>query len=330
MEEELNQVLQQELQDPLLSCAMIDQGSNSRTLQVFSPRHGELLVKRYVDDGRRRLETEYMALKFLSRKGLPVARPLMARSAEFYAVYSRLPGKHPCAEKADTRILAQLLDFLRQLHGFRAELPDFAPAADACLSAGAAIALVQDRRQQLAGVDDGRLQKFLTSAFDPCCELLSRRFQAAVGSAFFEALPETEQTLSPSDFGLHNALCTADGRLSFVDFEYFGRDDPAKLVSDFLWHPSMELPAAFRASFLQGCRELYGESFYQRWQDSHAIHGLKWVLLLLNEFLPQHWQRRCFAGEKASRQQRQQYQLEKAQSLLARLEVLEKGTADEC
>ena len=41
-----------------------------------------------------------------------------------------------------------------------------------------------------------------------------------------------QRALSPSDFGLHNALRGQDGQLRFVDFEYFGWDDPVKLVSD--------------------------------------------------------------------------------------------------
>ncbi len=35
--------------------------------------------------------------------------------------------------------------------------------------------------------------------------------------------------VSPSDFGFHNALLDDGGAISFLDFEYSGRDDPAKL-----------------------------------------------------------------------------------------------------
>ena len=51
------------------------------------------------------------------------------------------------------------------------------------------------------------------------------------------------RSLSPSDFGFHNALLEADGRLTFVDFEYFGWDDPVKIVADVMLHPGMGLSA---------------------------------------------------------------------------------------
>ena len=44
------------------------------------------------------------------------------------------------------------------------------------------------------------------------------------------------QVFSPSDFGFHNALLKDNGKLCFLDFEYFGRDDPVKLMADFIWH----------------------------------------------------------------------------------------------
>ena len=49
------------------------------------------------------------------------------------------------------------------------------------------------------------------------------------------------QVLSPSDFGFHNAILKESGDLVFLDFEYFGRDDPVKLMADFIWHPGMKL-----------------------------------------------------------------------------------------
>ena len=56
----------------------------------------------------------------------------------------------------------------------------------------------------------------------------------ASGWTFDRPIDPNERSLSPSDFGFHNAIRRADGRLAFVDFEYFGWDDPAKLVADFL------------------------------------------------------------------------------------------------
>ena len=50
--------------------------------------------------------------------------------------------------------------------------------------------------------------------------------------SFERDIDSAERTLSPSDFGFHNALKRSDGRIVFLDFEYFGWDDPAKMTAE--------------------------------------------------------------------------------------------------
>ena len=51
--------------------------------------------------------------------------------------------------------------------------------------------------------------------------------------------------------GSNDALRQTDGRLRYVDFDYFGWDDPAKLTADFLLHPAMQLSADDRSGFVR-------------------------------------------------------------------------------
>ena len=46
--------------------------------------------------------------------------------------------------------------------------------------------------------------------------------------------------LSPSDIGFHNTL-KCRNKIFFIDFEYFGLDDPIKITSDFIIHPGNNL-----------------------------------------------------------------------------------------
>ncbi|HRD75978.1 MAG TPA: aminoglycoside phosphotransferase family protein, partial [Hyphomicrobiaceae bacterium] len=75
--------------------------------------------------------------------------------------------------------------------------------------------------------------------------------QGAVRASLDLARPldHHEQCLSPSDFGFHNALSDA-GRVTFIDFEYAGRDDPAKLASDFCCQPEIPVPAEQHEAFV--------------------------------------------------------------------------------
>ena len=124
--------------------------------------------------------------------------------------------------------------------------------------------------------------------------------------------------LSPSDFGFHNALRTSDGGLVFVDFEYFGWDDPAKMVSDFLLHPGMALSRPLRGRFLNRLLRGFGtgHALDVRVRVAFGLYALKWCMILLNEFVPEHLQRRLFAkpGLKPADLQRQQ--LAKARDML--------------
>jgi hypothetical protein len=127
--------------------------------------------------------------------------------------------------------------------------------------------------------------------------------------------------LSASDFGFHNALRRRDGRFAFVDFEYFGWDEPVKAIADVMLHPGMMLPrelaqryrARVEAALRDGDR---GLSF--RLDLLFPSIVLLWCLILLNEFLPERWTRRAMAGDRDDREAAQATQLRKARDLFSR------------
>lgn len=133
-------------------------------------------------------------------------------------------------------------------------------------------------------------------------------------------MPVWARTLSPSDFGFHNAL-RRDGRMIFFDFEYFGWDDPAKTISDLLLHPGMGLALEQRRQFAQGLLEgLAMKPLALRTRLVFPLYGIKWCLILLNEFLLGALERRAFADQTGpSPKERQARQLAKAQRKLTQL-----------
>ena len=90
---------------------------------------------------------------------------------------------------------------------------------------------------------------------------------------------------------------TPKGRDGFSDFEYFGWDDPAKLVSDFLWHPAMNVPEDLKMYFVRRMGTIFGKDpdFKARLKGVFPLFGLKWCLIFLNEFIPTDTKRRDFA-----------------------------------
>ena len=110
-------------------------------------------------------------------------------------------------------------------------------------------------------------------------------------------IPLSERTLSPSDFGFHNAIRRAGGRLVFLDLEYFGWDDPAKTAADFLLHPGMQLAGTLKRRFFSRIAAAFASvpTLPLRVRAVYPLFALKWCAILLNDFALEHRARRCFA-----------------------------------
>ncbi len=152
---------------------------------------------------------------------------------------------------------------------------------------------------------------------------------AAAGMDFDVDIGSSQRLLSPSDFGFHNALRRTQGRIVFVDFEYFGWDDSVKLLSDFLLHPGMTLSEPLRQRFFKGYSAIFGESdsdFTARFAALYPLYGLCWCLIMLNEYLPDFMARRAAAAGGLDSDTVRSAQLGKASRMLAHTkDCLEKG-----
>jgi hypothetical protein len=110
-------------------------------------------------------------------------------------------------------------------------------------------------------------------------------------------LDDTQRIVSPSDFGFHNVI-DRGGTLVFIDFEYAGWDDPAKLVCDFFLQPRVPVPRSalpnFTAGIAAGCR-LDRRWLVRRVARLMPLCRLLWSCIALNVLDPVHRQRRLAA-----------------------------------
>jgi thiamine kinase-like enzyme len=239
------------------------------------------------------------------------------------------------ADEVTDSDLGQIVGFLKSLKELTA-LPESRSqpqASEACFSVGAirdSIGRRWDRLREVPRTSHVHLElhNFLSSEFAPVLETITRwcaaRLQEA-GLSWDSELPQMERTLSPSDFGFHNALRCDGGRIVFLDFEYFGWDDPAKMVSDFLLHPhpAMDIPEALKRRFVEDVFQAFADQANLRWRVAtvYPLLGLNWCLLLLNEFVNEHLVRRLFAAEETEERSRiQRRQLDAARRMLRRME----------
>ena len=150
--------------------------------------------------------------------------------------------------------------------------------------------------------------------------------------SFSTPIPRSQQILSPSDFGFHNIVRRDDGALAFLDFEYFGWDDPVKLASDFFWHPGMDLSQDLKLKWLHLTKELFGgdPAYTKRLGAYLPLFGLRWCLIFLNEFIPERYLGRVHANktEDGVLEKVLGEQLQKAKDLLQKIiEMVNHGSA---
>ena len=303
-------------------------GRNSRIYHVRSGGK-EFALKQYpslADDPRDRLSTEVGALTLMERYRIDaVPRVAGVDRERGFVLLSWVEGA------AVTEIVESDVDaaahFLAAIHALRnTPWAKHQPAAaEACLSGAEIERQVASRLMRLhetRGEDD--LARFLNLAFVPALERETVNAKAkmkAAGLDFAADLPQEWRSLVPSDFGFHNSLRRKDGTLAFVDFEYFGWDDPVKLSADIILHPGKPLAAPQRRQFRRLAVELYGadSSFAARLNAYLPLFGLRWALILLNEFIPDRWQRRVLAGASETWADAKAAQLARATEFLATL-----------
>jgi len=94
-----------------------------------------------------------------------------------------------------------------------------------------------------------------------------------------------------------------------------------------LHHPGSPLGPLQRDRFHSAALAIYGAdaSFGARLEALYPLFGLRWGLILLNEFLPDRWRLRVAAGETESWAHAKTRQLSRARELLARTERMANG-----
>jgi hypothetical protein len=293
-------------------------GANNRVFRL-----GETaVVKRYfqhVGDARDRFATEKAFYHYASAVGVRTIPRALAWSDEHrLGLFEYVEGRKP--RKADARHLEAALNFFTALNAARkkagaASLP---LAAEACLSLDAHLGTIQHRIEGVAALPqedtlDAEASQFVRTVLQPLwtetCEQVRNAFTS---ESLARELSREECCISPSDFGFHNAIDRADGTVVFLDFEYAGWDDPAKLIGDFFCQPDVPVDLEHFDCVISTVASVLNlsetGSFATRCRALLPIYQLKWSCILLNDFTAIGRSRRIFslgAAEAAARRERQ-------------------------
>ena len=295
--------------DGLITVTGIKRLRHGRNSQVFliEDASNKWIVKKYHQhpkDLRNRLENETLFLSYLKDIGVKrVAEPIAADNKNNLGLFSYLPGVVPKSINID--IVHQAAEFIRLINAFRKQKKskNLPKASETSFSVISHLNLVKQRVIRLNQIaPKGTIQKEVLYFVRSNLVVSLERITDDITSQYSDdklkrILPHSSRIISPSDFGLQNMLVKND-RVHFLDFEYSGWDDPAKLICDFGCHPAIPVKKRYLQSFK--------DSFYSWFDDAEEsirrseilinLYRLRWCCIILNEFTAVGQDRRAYAG----------------------------------
>ena len=308
-------------------------GANNRVWEVKTLQE-KYLLKQYFrspEDSRDRFASEKAFYTHAQNKVPGKVPQVQAWDPEGEAgLFFWVEGRKLTEREVTGARVQEALEFFAELN--RLPLPtlsDLPSAAEAAWTVCEHLDLVSrriDRLQQISGTDSEAqqarhlVQEKVIPAWERILQITNREWPEK-GRGTHRATA----CVSPSDFGFHNSLLVGDGRLRFFDFEYAGWDDPAKMAADFFCQPRIPAPV----SEFPGVVALLAELFPQDAEVAHRatslwpVYRMKWICIMLNEFLPAGKTRRGFSlGEEAQVELRRQ-RLEAVRGSLEKLNSIQ-------
>ena len=290
-EEDCKALLDGVMDDEIKNIRPIFSGTNSKVFTFCNSEGKPYVLKLYPNltvDKRPRLETEMKALKNLVSYGM-TPKAITFDHERNLSVLEFLPGEPP--QEITQGEIRQALSFVKTLHLLAAKTPEqFELASEACLSASEIERQIHVRLGKLQKIRHHELNTFLSDDFQPLLqETLSWAKSLLADKAnWIKELSLEKRTLSPADFGFHNSIQDPSGQLKFIDLEYFGWDEPTKLIAEFMLHPGMNLNQECKERWLEGCLSIFGANDSDlplRLRVSTPLYALRWCLITLNPFL---------------------------------------------
>lgn len=300
---------------------------NSKIYKLIGSKES-FALKMYPDrqtDQRNRLETEFSACQILNLEGMPVVKGIFCNTEMNWGIYSWIDGY---IEIPNDEFVSKAIFFVKNLVKLSDQVDnnEFQQASEACLCGFELVRQLQERLDRLKKIDNKLLQNFLIDELVPTMEIAIKGATTEMEKAFDQIIPTVEQILSPSDFGSHNAIRTFTGETVFIDFEYFGWDDPVKLASDFCLHPAMNLSLQLKNKWIKGIMDIFASddnTFEKRFRAYLPLFGIRWCFILLNEFLPNRIAQRIHADVEKANQilHIQELQVQKSRAILNNIKM---------
>ena len=276
-------------------------------------------------DGNKKLSAEFDFLTYaaLICKSRYVAKPVACDSEHGLAVYEHIEGsRFDSSFKITESEIKHTLQFIEEINRkqFLCEAQNMQLAAEACFTLKDHIRVLDNRMTALKAIEahndvEHEAKEIIDRQLIPLWEQEKKKIESSADFSSNFLLRE-EKIVSPSDFGFHNALYLENGDVKFVDFEYAGLDDPAKLVCDYFNQVEVPVPLKYFDFFSQSIAEMFDVSgnLVLRIKKLFLLYRIKWCCIILNYFASSERRKKEFVGKVT--EVNQALQLQKAKKIL--------------
>jgi len=307
--QEISQVFEKSLGIKVGSVKDIEGGMNNRLWKVIDQKGKSYLLKKYVRDERDRLGHEYQGIKIMRDYGITsVPEAYWCDKEKLLAVYSFEGGIKKKPEELTSIEIVKMAGFLVKLKKISGgkETRNFPLSVNPCLSLNDYLKNINSRLEGLNRnivINNPRLLKYLRGV--EIKPLFNQMIKKCLGSKtdsgkLYKKISTSFLQLCPIDFGPHNMLISKNGKICFLDFEYFGMDDPARVLADFKWHEisekiSDDKKKLFRTTYLTGIHAT--KDFVCHLNLVEKIAEIDWMSIYLGSVSPKKINTRRFCDK---------------------------------
>lgn len=250
-------------------------------------------------------------------------QPIACDRKNYIGLYEFIEGVPIRSEKINQGDILQVLKFFHELNRHKKEkqaknLPE---SSEACYSLSDNVRCVDIRLERLKKIKPStpinqKAITFVSQKLFPLWQKVRREIVQKASSIHLsldQPICAQDRSLSHSDIGFHNAIRTTGGKIRFIDFEYSGWDDPAKMVCVFFSCPKVPIPKIYLKQFANSVASILKEpeAFLSRVQLLLPLHHIRWYGILLSSFLAVGSNRRKFSSEKMDLEKQKAIQLNK-------------------
>lgn len=271
-------------------------GINSQIFKLTNTQEQTFALKLYKtampgdQRNRRQAEQDFLTHINSTEASKQTPRLIYSNPKQNWNLLSWLDGERLKILEKDQ--LAQITSFIAKSNPKSSKSKsNLQPASEACLSHQSISQNLRNRLNQLIAVKpqtdlEVKVSHWIQQTLEPAINQQLTDFEQAGQSPAWQA-HAIELIASPSDVGIHNTLAL-NGKLYFLDFEYSGLDDLAKLACDWVLQPNQALDPELERFFLEDLElktQWISPDWVKRYQELKPILTLKWVLIMLNKHL---------------------------------------------